>query len=408
MGKGSQALRLFKGCALLLALGVAAVVMLSVGVAVDHRTTLVLPEPSGALPVGRTIVEWMNDSTASTIAERLSHTLQAWIWYPAQAGGPGDSYVPADLRAPTGGGANVWTYLTHDLDKVRDRAIRDAPLSPQRSSYPVLIMRAGASAPVLNYSTLAEDLASHGYIVVGFDAPYFTGEVVFRGGRVVTRAPANNPEGCVDSDNWARQESCVTPILAAWTTDIALALDHLAAMNRADPQGRFDGRLDLARVGVFGHSLGGAAAAQFCHDDTRCRAGADIDGALHGTVIEEGLRQPFLFLMSDHQGADDPASRRIMAAIDSSYETMPVRTRTRMAIRGANHFTFSDDGALLKSPVVRGVMHVLRVLRIGGRRQLTVTAYCLRTFFDAYLEVGRATPGFDMNAYPELIDLGQQ
>jgi hypothetical protein len=31
--------------------------------------------------------------------------------------------------------------------------------------------RAGASAGVVGYSTLAEDLASHGYVVVGFDAP---------------------------------------------------------------------------------------------------------------------------------------------------------------------------------------------------------------------------------------------
>jgi hypothetical protein len=35
-------------------------------------------------------------------------------------------------------------------------------------------MRGGASAPVANYSTLAEDLASHGFVVVGFDAPYRT------------------------------------------------------------------------------------------------------------------------------------------------------------------------------------------------------------------------------------------
>jgi len=54
-------------------------------------------------------------------------------------------------------------------------------------------MRAGASAEVWNYSTLAEDLASHGYVVVGFDAPYRTNVVVSRR-RVMRRRPENNPE----------------------------------------------------------------------------------------------------------------------------------------------------------------------------------------------------------------------
>jgi len=41
----------------------------------------------------------------------------------------------------------------------------------------------------MNYSTLAEDLASHGYVVVAFDAPYRTGQVVFPDGRVIARTP---------------------------------------------------------------------------------------------------------------------------------------------------------------------------------------------------------------------------
>jgi len=51
---------------------------------------------------------------------------------------------------------------------------------------------------VLAYSTLAEDLASHGYVVVGFDAPYRTGVVVFPDGRVIRETPENNPELCAD------------------------------------------------------------------------------------------------------------------------------------------------------------------------------------------------------------------
>jgi hypothetical protein len=55
-------------------------------------------------------------------------------------------------------------------------------------------------------------------------------------------------------------------------------------------------------------------------------------------------------------------------------------------IRGANHFLFSDDGALLKSHIVLRTLLMLGIVGIDGRRQLAVTAYCVHSFFDAYLK----------------------
>jgi predicted dienelactone hydrolase len=106
---------------------------------------------------------------------RTKRELLVWIWYPSARGQSvvADDYLPVELRPvpDTAGRANIWTLLTRDPANVRGHSARDPEVSPQQRSYPVVIMRAGASAPVLNYSTLAEDLASHGYIVVGFDSP---------------------------------------------------------------------------------------------------------------------------------------------------------------------------------------------------------------------------------------------
>ena len=158
-------------------------------------------------------------------------------------------------------------------------------------------MRAGASLEVWNYSALAEDLASHGYVVVGFDAPYRTGVVVFPDGRMMRRTPENNPDLCENQEQ-AQQARCVNKVLTAWTGDIAFVLDRLERLNTSDPSGKFTARLDMARVGVFGHSFGGAQAAQFCSQDSRCKAGIDVDGSLHGIVIQAGIRKPFMFLLS--------------------------------------------------------------------------------------------------------------
>jgi predicted dienelactone hydrolase len=246
-------------------------------------------------------------------------------------------------------------------------------------------MRAGASLEVWNYSSLAEDLASHGYVVVGFDAPYRTFTVVFPDGRAMRRTPENNPELCLEKTGQER-DSCANRLLTAWTEDIAFVLDRLQQLNASDASGKFTGRLDMTRVGVFGHSFGGAAVALFCHEDSRCKAGIDVDGAPHGSVIQAGIDRPFMFLLSDHSHESDPEGSHIAANIRSIYDRLSPDGRAFIEIRGANHFLFSDDGALLKSHILMRTLRMLGIVGIDGRRQLAVTAYCLRSFFDAYLK----------------------
>lgn len=199
-------------------------------------------------------------------------------------------------------------FLTRDLSRVRTHSIRDADISSRHRTYPVVIMRGGHSALVTDYAVLAEDLASHGYVGVGFDAPYRTSVVVFPDGSVIKTADQNNAE-LVHEPELTRR---ATKLVRAWSADASFALDQLERLNASDPSGRLRGRLDMRPVGVFGHSLGGATALQFCHDDFRCKAGIDIDGAPFGTVIKEGLRQPFMFLLSDHARMPDPADRQIL------------------------------------------------------------------------------------------------
>ena len=73
-------------------------------------------------------------------------------------------------------------------------------------------------------------------------------------------------------------------------------------------------------------------------------------------------------------------------------------------IRGANHFLFSDDGALLKSHMVLRMLRKLGILGIDGRRQLAVTRYCVHTFFDAYLKEPTVSPlNISSPLYPEIV-----
>jgi len=377
---------------LLAAFGLAAALSLTTALWVDHRAATELPAPTGPYAVGRSVEVWRD----------ARHELLAWIWYPAdaRAGAVAAEYMPAKwrqaLERDRGNFNSNW--LTRDLSRVRGHSLRDAQISAREPSYPLLILRGGASAEVVHYSTLAEDLASHGYIVVGFDAPYRTNVVAFPDGRVMERQPENNPERCIERAD-ADKDQCVKELLAAWGSDIAFTLDRW----QTSP---FAGKADLTRVGVFGHSFGGATAAQFCREDARCKAGVDIDGIPFGSVVKDGLRQPFMFLLSDQIGGSDPEARDVAKRIQAIYQGLPEEGRLRVMIRGANHFLFSDDGALLKSHPVMNLLRLVRILKIEGRRQLAVTSYCLRRFFDTYLKgPGRQRLTLASPQYPEIRSL---
>lgn len=71
----------------------------------------------------------------------------------------------------------------------------------------------------------------------------------------------------------------------------------------------FHSKLDLARIGAFGHSRGGRIAARACQIDKRIKACANEDGnwSWQPYWLDEhgnGLHQPFMML--DHLDAELP------------------------------------------------------------------------------------------------------
>ena len=386
--------------------GIGAFILFIAALLIEDRRPVSLPQPSGPYNVGRVIDDWVDDAGSDPVASTpgAKRELSVWIWFPADKTdtGPFDDYIPRAIqpKPEKSDATNPWTYLTRDPSLVRTHSRRDVAVGAG-GPFPIVLLRTGGSAAVVNYSSLAEDLASHGFIVVGADAPYRTGLVRFADGRAIGRLPENNPERCLGLAR-AEQERCALRLVDAWIADMSFVLDHLATLTAA-ASGRFADQVDLSRVGAVGHSFGGATVAEFCRRDPRCRAGVDIDGALQGPVIREGLKQPFMLLLSDHSAEAGPETDQIVTDLQSFYDHLPADGRLWADIPGAFHFMFSDDGAVMKSTAVRGALRVLGRLRIDARRQLAATSYCLRAFFDAHLN-GRpgARPAIPSPAAPEV------
>ncbi|MCU1316053.1 MAG: family ership [Candidatus Acidoferrum typicum] len=400
----AYARRLIKGLAALAIFAVLGLAMLLALLWREHKTEITLPAPTGHFAVGRTTYAWVNNSQMDELAPSsgAKREVLVWIWYPSAAATSAApvEYLPAPWRLALAqhSGVLMSQFFTRDLSLVRAHSTSDPEVSSEQRPYPVVIMRAGGGALTTDFTTLVEDLASHGYIVVGFDAPYRTFVVVLPDNRIVIRPATNNPEN-LQADQANR---LINRLLPMWTSDTKFVVSQLEQLNAADPSGKFTGRLDMQRLGMFGHSFGGATALQFCHDDPQCKAGIDVDGVPYGSVVQDGLQQPFMFILSDHShDLPDSASGQIHANFQSIYDRLP-NGRLFITIRGANHFSFSDQ-MLLKSHYVIRLLRMFGFGGLDGRRGLTITADYVRTFFDVYLkEAPVALLNNPSQLYPEV------
>lgn len=395
--------RLLKCIAVLSALGFLVLIALFTFLWHERRSPLALPVPTGHFAVGRASYMWVNEAAADPLSPSAAgkETVMAWIWYPASPDehSPQADYFPAAWQlALASHSGRFLTFLTRDLNRVQVHSTLNPPVSREESSYPVVIMRAGAAAFTTDYTVLAEDLASHGYIVVGLDAPYRTTIVVLPDGRVIERVPSAN----LDLVDDAGARLMAEKLLPLWTADIDFVLRRLQELSAADPTGKLTGKLDFRRLGAFGHSFGGAQALQFCHRDSRCHAAIDIDGIPFGSVVQEGMDKPGMILMSDHsRETGDPSSAEILAELRSIYTRLP--TGLFVTIRGANHFTFSDQ-IVLKSHLLVSALMAVRILgHLEPRRGLAITTDYVHTFFDVYLKGAPPSQLASLAAkYPEV------
>ena len=374
--------RLLAAGAILSAAGLCSLLVLLALLFNEHNRLVDLPAPGGPYAVGRVIYDWVDDSRPETLTPDPNdhRELAVWVWYPAEAqpGAQPAPYLPPEWqRAREREYGPLGVFLAQNPARVRLHAVENAPVAQSPARFPVLVFMPGLGPAVPDYTALLEELASQGYIVVGVNMAYSSDMVVFPDGRVARQAA----DGTVsDSATPEQAKAVLDRLVEVWAQDAQVALSRLETLNANDPAGRFTGRIDLGAAGVFGHSFGGAAAAQACKDSARFRAGIDIDGYPYGDVIQAGVRQPFMFLWSEAPDPADAAYRQAQADVQAIYARLP-RGSNQATIQGARHFNFTDL-AVEYAPVVRatGLLGPL-----DGRVGLALTARYVRDFFDQEL-----------------------
>lgn len=312
---------------------------------VEIHTDISLPEPTGEYEVGRTALHWVDTSRVDSLSPPpySKRELIVWVWYPASVLKT-DTIVPYDRapweKQPVEQGNLLFSLIfARDGSKINAHSFLNAQLTDKQAKFPVLIMKSGIGTLATDYTTLAEDLASHGYIVVGSDAPYSTFAIMMPDGRVISRTHEGNPGETASMTS--ESTKLFNRLISIWTDDARFVLNKLEEINSTDTSSKFFKRLDMNSIGIFGHSFGGATAAQFCATEPRCKAGINLDGSPYGSVIETGMDKPFMFLLADHAKENDPISAKIKSNIKSVYNSVTA-DKYWFYLTASQHFNFSD------------------------------------------------------------------
>lgn len=294
-----------------------------------------IPATTGASAVGRTSAILADPSRDEPATPGRDHRrLRVTTWYPAISGsGAPAAYVEGLERISEGlvASGSLGPIEAAGLALVRDQARTGA--TPDGGRHPVLLLSPGNATNVAFYAGLAEELASHGYVVVGIDHPYQVAAVDL--GDTVAVYAGDAPMGEAMEITATRIDERVADVDAVLD---ALADDPTALGLAAD-------QLDLDRIGMLGHSNGGVTAALVCRDDARVAACLNMDGQLGGGPLAARAdprppTKPFLYLTKEPELAEP-----IRAAFESG------RGAVRVVVDGASHGQFADGARFLPRPL---------------------------------------------------------
>lgn len=350
------------------------------------------PRPTGPYGVGTSTRHWVDLGRPDPFvpAPGRPRELMVQLWYPTLEGSSlsGAPYVehPRAL-ASLAGLLRLPAFVFGHLRLVTTNAVPEAPIAARARPSPVLLFLHGRGGYRQEYTSLVEELVSNGYVVAAIDQPFAASGVVFPDGRLIP------------FDRRMADDSFVDGMVASLAGDALFVLEKLGGLNQDDPGHLFTGHLDLARMGVFGVSLGGEVGVEACRRDPRLRACLAMDVWIPPAVVQSGLRQPTLLITRDaatmrREGWTEAAIDRTLSTMQALYARSSNEAYL-VKVEGMFHADFSDARLLSPLTSALGITGP-----IAASRAHAIVTSCALAFFDQYLKGIPASLPCDR--YPEV------
>ena len=355
------------------------------------------PPPTGPHPVGTYTLYLVDGSRTDIYAPEpdTPRELMVQFWYPAAPTGQEETAVLLPDLPLTGPivaeRLGLPPFLLNHVNLIDLNVLESPPAVNGR--FPLILFAHGLTGLRGQNSSMMVQLASHGYVVAALDHTHANAISLFPDGRTILYDPCRLFSVLPDcATNYVDGNLLV----GQWAEDMAFLLD---TMNQWDEttSGILAGKVDTARVGIFGHSTGGGATVQFCLDDPRCAAGLGLDAWLLPVDVRALTNpppQPFLFISTPSWLGQEnrERGRALLQALDNGYE---------LTLRGTGHFDYSDIGLLSPLTARLGISG-----EIDSFYSLQIQHEVVVAFFDRYLKLTDEDFLERPSPYPELTIIG--
>lgn len=319
--------------------------------------SVTLPIPTGSYTVGRTLIYINTDREELwTEEEEDSRELPLLIWYPSNdSSGPLADYLPYGQEA----NSERFEAIREWSSKLMIHSLQDASIASTPSTFPIIIFSPGGGTGPWGYHMILEDLASHGFIVISIDHTYQGAGQVLRNGTFIQPAPGatfspkseqGSPEFEVELEDW------YMGISDNRSDDIRSVILALKDLDQ-ETESLLHNQLDLRRIGVLGHSIGGIAAAHAVAEVDEIQSGVNIDGHFDSLTFDPARMpsKPFMAIeaegpapsdeLLEHEGYTREEYNRAMRDIANQQAATYRQINQgayRVYIDGANHSTVHD------------------------------------------------------------------
>lgn len=296
-----------------------------------------LPEPTGPFSVATRLACWTDSSRDETFTpEQDYRKIVVQVWYPSDLEFDSEPlpYIDSpELRLPAiAKQLRLPRSLISHFADVKTHSFPGESTQQLGRKFPAIIFSHGLSGMRFQNTALVEELASHGYVVFAADHSYEANITIFDNGET-----AEYRAGKRRSLNEDYLKSIDLTQLSIIVEDMQFIMDkmrhpQLEALMTDLP-------FDTSKIGVMGHSLGGAAVINTLAIDSRVSAAMVLDGwytPVPDEIVTEGLGKPFYHL--GQKGWQDRGNYHRMDQMLSK-STGP---SYKMLIPGTMHTDFTD------------------------------------------------------------------
>lgn len=300
------------------------------------------PKPNGPYKVGNFHME-LKDSL------RGNRKILFEVYYPShenkstkQAYHPNPENLERELSELYG----IPKVLIKKISRSKVDIYHQAEPVMSETGHPILFFSHGYNGNRFQNTYLLPQLASQGYVVVSIE---HTGSAV---GTVLSDGEIG---GFTSFDSIMKNGQFSIDKINEWSADQIFALDKITDMVK-DRTLPVKLNIDFDKVGVFGHSFGGATSAHTLTVDPRFKAGINLDGFYFGEGYKTGFEQPFMEIRADNKSAEEITEKELAEwkMNKAEYEDF-LFTEWNKRIEGlarngyesyklkyANHMSFSD------------------------------------------------------------------